>query len=288
MRMLLTALALVVAIIAHADEDNDVLYQVSTIDALLSGVYDSVATVGSVTEHGDFGLGTFTALDGELILLDRIVYRAAVDGTVDVMPASTGTPFMAVTRFEPDQVLGVPTAQDYAAFQRWLEDKLPSHNIFYAVQVEGVFSGITYRSVPSQEKPYAPLGEVIAREQAVFEQKDIDGTLIGFWCPDFSEGVNVPGFHLHFLSADRRHGGHVLDFNVIQATVGIDETNGWDIKLPMVADYLDADLSSDRSAELHAVEQGKGAAAAESDRGDHGAVMDGECPGHPKRQIRMD
>jgi acetolactate decarboxylase len=101
-----------------------VLYQVSTINALLSGLF------GSITEHGDFGLGTFAALDGQLILLDRIVYQAAVDRTVNVMPPSTGTPFMAVTRFEPDPVLGVPTAPDYAAFQRWLEDRLPSRNIF--------------------------------------------------------------------------------------------------------------------------------------------------------------
>lgn len=261
MRMLLTALGLVVAIAAQADDDNDVLYQVSTIDALLSGVYDSVATVGSVAEHGNFGLGTFAALDGELILLDGIIYQAAVDGAVNVMPPATGTPFIAVTRFEPDQVLEVPTAQDYMAFQQWLEDKLPSRNIFYAVRVEGGFASITYRSVPPQKKPYAPLAE-ITREQIVFERKNITGTLIGFWCPAFAKGVNVPGFHLHFLSADRRHGGHVLNFSVEQATVGVDETAGWDIKLPMVAGYLDANLSTDRSTELHAVEQGKGAAAA--------------------------
>ena len=87
MRILLTALALGVALAANADEDNDVLYQVSTIDALLSGVYSSVATVGSVTKHGDFGLGTFAALDGELILLDGVVYQAAFDGVVYIMPS---------------------------------------------------------------------------------------------------------------------------------------------------------------------------------------------------------
>ena len=264
MHILLTALALGVALAANADEDNDVLYQVSTIDALLSGVYSSVATVGSVTEHGDFGLGTFAAVDGELILLDGVVYQAAFDGAVNIMPPSTGTPFMAVTRFEPDQVFDLSTAKDYAAFKHWLEDKLPSHNLFYAVRTDARFTSVTYRSVPAQEKPYVPLAEVV-RGQAIFQHQDIDGTLVGLWCPTFSKGINLPGFHLHFLSADRRHGGHVLDFTVAEATVSVDETNGWDVKLPMISAYLDADLSSDRGAEQHAVEQGKGRAAAAQD-----------------------
>jgi acetolactate decarboxylase len=74
--------------------------------------------------------------------------------------------------------------------------------------------------------------------------------------------MNVSDFHLHLLSADRRHGGHLLDFDREKATVSVDETTRWDVKLPMGADYLDADLSGYRSAVLHAAEQGKGAAAA--------------------------
>jgi acetolactate decarboxylase len=112
------------------------LYQVSTIDALLSGVYDSAATVGDVTEHGGFGLGTFDALDGELIALDGVVYQAAFDGSVTVMSSSTGTPFMAVTHFEADRVLNAPAPFDYAAFKQWLETSLPSRNIVYAVQAD--------------------------------------------------------------------------------------------------------------------------------------------------------
>ncbi|MGB5831758.1 MAG: acetolactate decarboxylase [Thiohalocapsa sp.] len=262
MRTLLIALGLVASVAAHADQRNDQLYQVSTMDALLSGVYDSVATVSSVTEHGDFGLGTFAALDGELMLLDGVVYQAVFDGTVNAMPPSTGAPFMAVTRFEADQVHDVPEAQDYATFQRWLKDKLPSDNLCYAVRVDGGFAHISYRSVPPQEKPYAPLGEVIANEQTVFEQKNIDGTLMGFWCPAFSEGINVPGFHLHFLSADRRRGGHLLNFKSANATTSVDTTAMRNISLPSITNYLRADLSDDRSAELQAVEQSPGAAEA--------------------------
>lgn len=261
MRTLLASLALAFAFAVDADEDRDVLYQVSTIDALLSGVYDSVATVGDVTRHGGFGLGTFEALDGEMIVLNKVVYQAAYDGSVNLMPAATGTPFMAVTHFEPDHRLEVPAPQDYATFKQWLEANLESRNIIYAVRLDGRFASIKVRSVERQARPYRPLVEV-TRQQAVFTLNNISGTLIGFWCPFFTKGLNVPGFHLHFLSTDRRRGGHVLDFTLEQATVGLDETNGWDVQLPMVPAYLDAHLGSDRSAELHAVEQGDAGASA--------------------------
>jgi acetolactate decarboxylase len=172
------------------------------------------------------------------------------------MPPETGTPFMAVTYFDADQVLDPPEGQDYAAFKRWLESRLPSRNITYAVRLDGVFDRILFRSVPAQIKPYPPLAEVAA-QQRVFEAREIRGTLIGFWCPDFTEGVNVPGFHLHFLSADRQRGGHLLDFSLARGQVQLDLTHGWRVQLPQDPAFLDRDLGGDHGAVLHAVEQGQ-------------------------------
>jgi acetolactate decarboxylase len=182
MRGVSSIFAFALAFAAQADEGRDVLYQVSTIDALLSGVYDSAARAGEVTEHGDFGLGTFDALDGELIVLGGIVYRAEFDGSVTKVAPSTGTPFMAVTHFETDRVLHVEEPLGYVAFKLWLEAALPSRNILYAVRADARFTRISYRSVARQTKPYPPLLEA-ARHQAVFERTGIEGTLIGFWCP---------------------------------------------------------------------------------------------------------
>jgi acetolactate decarboxylase len=128
-------IALMVAFSAQAGGDREMLYQVSTINALLMGVYEPLATIGEVLSLGDFGLGTFEALDGELILLEGRVYRAGADGRVEPMPPKTGTPFMAVTYFDADQVLDPPEGQDYAVFKRWLESRLPSRNITYAVRL---------------------------------------------------------------------------------------------------------------------------------------------------------
>jgi acetolactate decarboxylase len=255
MRALGTGMLIAVAFCAQAQDKRDVLYQVSTIDALLSGIYDSVATVDDVLDQGDLGLGTFDAADGEMMVLDGVVYQATFDGSMNVMPPSTGTPFMAVTHFVPDRVLDAPELDNFAAFSAWLEGHLPSRNIAYAVRVDGHFANITYRSVPRQHKPYPPLIDVI-RNQAVFERKEVEGTLMGFWCPTFMNGVNVAGLYLHFLSADRSVGGHVLNLSLKEAKVGIDDTNGWDVQLPMVPAYLNADLGADQGSDLKNAEQG--------------------------------
>ncbi|MBK1717057.1 acetolactate decarboxylase [Thiocystis violacea] len=248
-------LALIIAGSVQADNDREILYQVSTIDALLTGVYQPLAKLREVRTRGDFGLGTFDALDGELILLEGQVYQAAADGQVRLMPPDTGTPFMAVTFFDADHALDSPADQPYADFKTWLESRLPSHNLIYAVRVDGVFDHILFRSVPRQNPPYRPLAEV-SRQQTLFEQSAIRGTLIGFWCPTFLQGVNVPGFHLHFLSADRRHAGHVLDFRLAQGRVQLDQTDGWEVQLPLHPAFLDAPLHGDQSRDLQAVEQG--------------------------------
>ncbi|NEX19611.1 acetolactate decarboxylase [Thiorhodococcus mannitoliphagus] len=255
-RSLLLLLTLPLSICAQADEDADTLYQVSTIDALLAGVYQGVAEIADVLPHGDFGLGTFEALDGELILLDGIIYQAAASGEVKEMPPATRTPFISVTHFAADQRLSPPPDQNYETFKTWLETRLPSRNIAYAIRVDGDFKSVTYRSVPRQEQPYPPLLEA-SKQQRVFQQAQITGTLIGFWCPAFTKGVNVPGFHLHFLSDDRRHAGHVLDFDLTKGELEIDLTNGWEIMLPMSPPFLETDLGEDRSAALHSVEQHK-------------------------------
>jgi acetolactate decarboxylase len=39
-----------------------------------------------------------------------------------------------------------------------------------------------------------------AAVQPEFEFHNIPGTLVGFWTPQYAKNLNVPGYHLHFLS----------------------------------------------------------------------------------------
>src|SRR5207249_10961718 len=80
---------------------RDTLVQYSTINALLTGVYDGDMTFGELRRHGDFGLGTFNALDGEMIALDGRYYQITADGAVKPVRDDVRTPFAVVTHFYP-------------------------------------------------------------------------------------------------------------------------------------------------------------------------------------------
>lgn len=258
-KVLSLALALVLASTALSAcapaVSRETLTQVSTIDALMNGVYDGMTTVDELKKYGDFGIGTFAGLDGEMILLDGVYYQVKADGIAYTVKDSVGTPFAAVTFFDSDVEAQLDRDASYLQVQEYLDSILPTDNIFYAIRISGTFSIMQTRTVPAQQKPYLPLAEVI-RNQTVFELKNIEGTIVGFRCPSYVNGINVPGYHLHFLSADNKAGGHVLDFKVIQATASVDNASEFNLILPGPdSDFYQLDLTPDISDDLDKVEK---------------------------------
>ena len=249
---LLLALALVVGNL-HAAAPG-VLFQYSTIGALLDGVYDGDLTYGELAKHGDFGLGTFNALDGEMIALDGKFYQIKSDGVASPVPASLKTPFADVTFFKADKTVTIDQPLDYRQLEEYLEKLLPSPNLAYAIRIEGVFPYIKARSVPRQHRPYPPL-VVAAQNQAVFEFRNIRGTVVGFWTPKYLAGVNVTGYHLHFITADRKAGGHLLDCRIEHAQVMVGNLGGFCLKLPRTPEFYQRDLPGERQKEIDQVEK---------------------------------
>ena len=236
------------------DTCRETLYQVSTIDALLQGVYDGSMTFDELAEHGDFGIGCGDRLDGELIGVDGEWYLIRVDGRVYPVDGDATTPFAAATFFDTDITVAVEEPMNLTALQSRVESELPSENLFYALRVDGTFPRVVTRSVPAQEKPYPRLVDVTAN-QTVFTLENVTGTAVGFWTPELAEGVNVPGYHLHFITADRTAGGHVLDIVVpADSIVQVDTTANFTMVLPTSGDFLTVDLSGDLSQDLEAVE----------------------------------
>lgn len=233
---------------------KDTLTQVSTIDALLAGAYDGQVTTGTLLKYGDLGIGTFDALEGEMIVIDRQVYQARADGTVSLMPTNTTTPFAGIVGFRADAVSCFQNAMDETMFQDYAGQLAPNSNLFAAIRFDGHFTAMKVRSVPKQEKPYPPLAEA-AQHQAVFEYSGIDGTVLGFRCPSFVKGINVPGWHLHFISDDRTKGGHVLGFTSTGGKLQIDVCNRFYMLLADQGQFAALDLSQDRSEELERVEK---------------------------------
>jgi acetolactate decarboxylase len=232
----------------------DTLYQFSTLDALLAGVYDGPLTFEELALQGDFGLGTCQHLDGEMVALDGVFYQVTSDGVVHEVPPEEQTPFACVTFFSADQELAVESAVDIEELEQYVDAQLTSCNYFCAVRVEGDFTDMRVRSVPEQQEPYPPLTEVV-KEQSVFPCEAVTGTLVGLRSPGFVKGLNAPGYHFHFLSADRSYGGHVLSATLQTGTIAIDVTPDWLLELPEEETFANLDLSVDTSAATHAVEK---------------------------------
>lgn len=235
-------------------QEKDALYQVSTINALLGGVYVGSESFADLKKHGDFGIGTFDELDGEMLAFDGEFYRIKSDGKPYPVKDDATTPFASVVFFQPDNSFDIKEDTNYENLKTTLDKSLPSENLFYAIKVTGTFKSVKTRSVPKQKKPYQDLVEVI-KSQPTFEFENVEGTLVGFRCPPYSAGVNVPGYHFHFITKDKTGGGHVLDCTLESGTIKIDNKYEFVMSLPNNKEFLELDLSKDKEAELDKVEK---------------------------------
>ena len=218
------------AAFADMAAERETLYQGSTIEALLAGNYEGVASVEKIKSQGDVGLGTFAGLDGEMIILDGVVYKAAATGKVTVEKDNVQSPFYAVTFFETDiadKING--KAADLASLRTKLDDLRKRNDLPYAIVIKGKFRSIKVRSAGPYEPPFPPLSEAL-KEQKVFDCREISGRLVGFWLPAYMGNTNAAGYHLHFLSDDCQKGGHVLDLIINEADISIDETPAFHIE----------------------------------------------------------
>jgi acetolactate decarboxylase len=239
--------------LAMTTTDRSYVYLCAPVNALVEGIYEEKIPFSEVRKHGDFGLGTFDQLDGEMIMLDDQIFQIRADGRVHEVDEDALTPFACVTFFMPEKRAVLDGDRDYEDFLAWLEDLLPSRNMFYAMRIDGAFSYIKTRSVPKQEC-YRPLVEVAA-EQPVFEFEEISGTLAGFYTPAFMASLSVPGMHLHFLSADQQHGGHLLECQPRQAEVCVQLLCRMELSLPMSDAYLEWDFRRDINQDLEQAEK---------------------------------
>ena len=230
------------------------VYLCAPVNALVEGIYREKIPLSKIRRHGDFGLGTFDSLDGEMVMLDGRVYQITGDGRVhEVKEEDAATPFACVTFYAPASHDDLDEELDYADFLDWILRLLPSPNLFYALRLEGSFAHVRVRSVPRQEN-YRPLVDVAA-DQPVFELSEVEGTLAGFFSPAFLESLTVPGLHLHFLSNDRTQGGHLLECRPRRVRAGVQFISTLELGLPMSLDYLTWDFRRDIGADLDKAEK---------------------------------
>lgn len=237
--------------VKDVEQNKDTLYQISTLNALMEGNFQGTEEIASLKEKGDFGIGTFHSLDGELVMSEGKVYQVNYQGKVTEMDDNITVPFAAVTWFDKDSTENLSGVSNYAELTKALDEMRSSNELFYAYKIDGKFSYIKTRSVPPQEQPYPLLSEV-TKNQPIFEYENVEGSLIGFWCPDYVGQVNVPGYHLHFLSADKTMGGHLIEVTMEEGTAFADLTGEFEMQLPET--IISSDLA-DPEKEIAKVEK---------------------------------
>jgi acetolactate decarboxylase len=218
------------------DQRAGELYQTSLMSALIAGIYEGETTYGQIRKYGDFGLGTFNELDGEMVGFDGTLYQLRSDGSARPVTADQKTPFAVVTFFQPEQELNVvqqTTKSDLLA----MIEKATDANLFSAVRVDGIFDEVRTRTVERQVRPFPPLTEA-AKHQAEKVFTNVEGTLAGFRSPTYAQGIGVAGFHLHFLRQDRQAGGHALDYRLRAGNVQICIVHDLRVELPTSAEFL--------------------------------------------------
>jgi len=229
------------------------IFQSSTINALLKGLYDGDMNYGQLRKHGDFGLGTFNGLDGEMIALDGMFYQIKSDGIAYPVEDTQQTPFAVVQFFKPDYCDELNREMEYEQLKSYFQSVLPAENLFYAIRIDGFFTHVEARSVPRQAKPYPPLVEVV-KTQPVFELSHVQGTLVGFRFPDYTVGVNTPSYHLHFITKARKAGGHILGFRLKKGKLAVEHTANFHMELPRETAFFNADLTKNQQEAMRQVE----------------------------------
>ncbi|MFA6350674.1 MAG: acetolactate decarboxylase [Candidatus Omnitrophota bacterium] len=216
----------------HLSKQNrSTAYQYSTSNAFMAGSYDGQLTVKELKQQGNFGLGTFNGIDGELILSGGVAYQAGADGKVSRASNKLLVPFAVVDFFRSSTEAVHYNALSYEELTEYLDLLMPDKNSVFAIRIEGSFASVRTRSFVKQDKPYKPFSE-IAKTEKVAEFTDIRGVLVGFYFPDYMQEINFSGYHFHFISRDKKFGGHLLDCNLTQGIIKIQRVNNLFMTLP--------------------------------------------------------
>ena len=235
------------------DVEHQTLFQVSTVGALVEGVYEGAVRVGTLREHGDFGLGTFEGLDGELIALDGVFARVRSDGELHEVDDDVLSPYAAITRFVADEVGTLPAMDSLDQLGAALDAQRDSENHFFAFRVTGAFPSMHVRAA-CRVTEGTPLVDATTH-QSEWELASVRGTLVGFWSPEYAARFDVPGYHFHVVDEDRRRGGHVLDCSTGTLEVARQRLEQLVVALPGTPDFLRADLHDDPTDDLDRTER---------------------------------
>lgn len=237
------------------------IYQISTLQALALGYTRPVVTVKELLEHGDIGLGTFEDVNGEMIVVDGQCFRATEDGTVWEAEPDMGVPFASVAKADFSPCFEVRDIPDIEKMKEILTLKIEEDfglNSMHIVRIDGAFNCVCARSESAYRSQHVDLKDILSQTQRDFMFENIAGTMVCIYYPDYMDGINAPGWHLHFLSEDRLKGGHVFDLELESGKVQLAKINNIEIQLPTEPAFDTYSLKEASGNDIKQVEQGNG------------------------------
>lgn len=227
---------------------NDTYYHYSIWWAFVNKVFDADLSVETLKANGDTGLGSFNRLDGEMVMIDGVAYRVREDGTISEGADNDTIVYANAAFFEEEMSFEVleNDSLNVEKLQHRILQEVPSRNFFYVFKVKGKFDYMKCGGLTKQEPPFEEGLDVLIPNRPVFEENDVSGTIVGFYCPDFIGNINVKGFHFHFISDDKKLGGHVMDFNTSQPLeVQVDKKTDYHFVLPDNTDFENVSLDKE-------------------------------------------
>lgn len=222
--------------------DCDTIYQISTSIAISNGCLDGFLTLKEIKRLGNFGIGSITGLEGEIIYLNDEFHHFSDNGLTNRTNEDFMSPRMLITNFKSKNMIEINQNTTYQKIKKIIESSMPTQNIMYAIKIIGVFNWVKIKCFPKQIKPY-PQGpiELTCHENAL-ELQNISGVLVGYFMTDLFKKVNSSKYHFHFMSADKKHGGHLVDCQITNCNIEIDSKHNLMLFLPNTSTYYNVDL----------------------------------------------
>jgi acetolactate decarboxylase len=236
-------------------ENYNKLFQFGVADAFASGLYNGELPLTTLKENGDFGLGAPDLIDGELTIYNGKVYQTKSNGQTAEAPETAKTPFAFVSHFKADATFSFVTPASRQNIFEQLDAYLCNKNGMYAIRISGLFDHVKTRVFPPVDhEPFPPLADILSR-QNFFQFNNISGMLIGYKLPAYLDGINIKGYHFHFLSNQLTEGGHVLDFSIHHVKAEVAILTGVNLVAPASQSFMDYDFENAKS-DLEKVESG--------------------------------
>ncbi|MBC8053713.1 MAG: acetolactate decarboxylase [Sphingobacteriaceae bacterium] len=236
---------------------HDRLFTAGYAHAFIGGLYDGYYPCHKLKQNGDFGLGAPDKLDGELLMLNGKIYQTQSTGKTFEVSDKALIPYAVVNFFKADRVLALKKPISRQSLYAFLDSVLNDVNGIYAIHLKGKFTTAKTRAFPAViTKPYQPLADMLAL-QRFFNFETTSGDLVGYRLPGYMDGANITGYHFHFLSEDKKSGGHIIDFIAENLVIEIDQLYSFAVDLPKTADFKNYDFTKNRHEELKSVENGK-------------------------------